>query len=117
MTSDIPAWRDSQSAGAWFSYKAKVTRVIDGDTLVARIGRRSNRVRLIGIDTPELGACYAVQTTAMARALASNRRVTLQGDRTQSLRDRFGRLLAYARLPIRRDRARQLLRAGRGRLL
>jgi micrococcal nuclease len=116
MTREIPGLRDSRSAGAWFSYKAKVTRVIDGDTLIARIGRRNNRVRLIGIDTPEVGACYASQATAMARVLALNRRVTLQGDRTQSQRDRFGRLLAYVRLPSKRDLGRELIRAGRGRV-
>jgi endonuclease YncB( thermonuclease family) len=75
-----------------------------------------NRVRLIGINAPELGACYAVQATAMARTLALNRRVTLQGDRTQSQRDRFGRLLAYVRLPNKRDLGRELIRAGRGRV-
>src|SRR5262245_17084902 len=111
-------WSDARhsSTSGFTVSRAMVTRVVDGNTLIARIGRRSNRVRLIGIDTPELGACYAVQTTAMARALASNRRVTLQGDRTQSLRDRFGRLLAYVRLPSTRDLGRELIRAGRGRV-
>jgi endonuclease YncB( thermonuclease family) len=47
----------------WFSYKDKVTRAVDGDTFVARIGRRSDRVRLIGIDAPEVDTCYAVQAT------------------------------------------------------
>jgi micrococcal nuclease len=103
MTRDIPAVRDAGSAAAWFSYKAKVTRVVDGDTLVARIGRRSERVRLVGINSPEVGR-YASQATAMARKLALNRRVTLQGDRTQSRRDRFGRLLGDVRLPGKGNR-------------
>jgi micrococcal nuclease len=118
MTRDIPAVRDAGSAAAWFSYKAKVTRVVDGDTLVARIGRRSERVRLVGINSPEVGRCYASQATAMARKLALNRRVTLQGDRTQSRRDRFGRLLGDVRLPGKgnRDLGRELIRAGRARV-
>lgn len=65
---DVPVARDGGSAAVWFSYKGKVTRVVDGDTLIARIDRRSNRVRLIGINAPELGACYAVHATAMARS-------------------------------------------------
>ena len=92
--------------------------MVDGDTLIARIGRRSERVRLIGIDSPEVGQCYAVQATTMARTLALNRRVTLQGDRTQSRRDRYGRLLAYVRLPGKgvRDLGLLLMRAGRARV-
>ena len=30
-----------------------VTRVVDGDTIVVSIDRRSEKVRLIGVDTPE----------------------------------------------------------------
>jgi micrococcal nuclease len=118
MTRDIPAGREAGSAAAWFSYRAKATRVIDGDTLVARIGRRSERVRLIGINAPEVGRCYASEATAMARKLALSRRVTLQGDRTQSRRDRLGRLLAYVELPGKRSRdlGRELIRAGRARV-
>jgi micrococcal nuclease len=33
--------------------KATVVRVIDGDTIVVRIGSRDENVRLLGIDTPE----------------------------------------------------------------
>ena len=38
---------------AWSSETAKVTRVVDGDTLVVSIAGREERVRLIGVDTPE----------------------------------------------------------------
>jgi micrococcal nuclease len=115
MTGNVPAGRDAGSAAVWFSLNGRVTRVVDGDTLIARVGRRSERVRLIGINAPEVGRCYASQATAMARKLALSRRVTLQGDRTQSRRDRFGRLLAYVRLPGKgnRDLGRELIRAGR----
>jgi micrococcal nuclease len=101
---------------AWFTLSGKVSRVVDGDTLIARLRLRSERVRLIGINAPEKGACYGANATAMARTLALNRRVTLQGDRTQSRRDRFGRLLAYVRLPGGRDLGRELIRAGRARV-
>jgi micrococcal nuclease len=115
-TRNVPGTHDAADAPAWFKLKGQVTRVVDGDTLIARIGRRNERVRLIGIDAPEVGACYASEATVTARKLASNQRVQLQGDRTQSRRDRYGRLLAYVRLPHGRDLGRELLRAGRARV-
>ena len=39
-----------------FTAKAQVTRVIDGDTIVVRLANgRSEHVRVLGIDTPEVG--------------------------------------------------------------
>jgi micrococcal nuclease len=73
-----------------------VTHVVDGDTIDVRLTSGvDERVRLIGIDTPERGVCGAARATAYASALASGRRATLVGDPTQARRDRYGRLLAY----------------------
>jgi micrococcal nuclease len=75
----------------------RVTRVADGDTLV--LGRE--RVRLIGVDTPELardGApaeCFGPAAHAYTRRFAGGERVRLELDAER--RDRFGRLLAYVR--------------------
>lgn len=100
------------SAGR-FTMKGTVTSVVDGDTLDVRLlsGKRE-RVRLIGIDTPERAACYASQATAAARRLAQGGRVTLKGDPTQDMRDRYSRLLAYVSLPKGRDLGFQLIRGG-----
>jgi len=80
-----------------FTLRGKVTYVVDGDTIAVRLdnGRRE-RVRLIGIDTPERGECLAGTATGLARKLADRQRVVLRGDATQDTRDRYGRLLAYA---------------------
>jgi micrococcal nuclease len=102
------------SVGSGFTIRAKVTRIVDGDTLQARYRGRSDRVRLIGIDTPEAGKCYAAQATAAARKLASARIVHLVGDPSQARRDRYGRLLAYVLLPNRHDLGRDLIRLGAG---
>jgi endonuclease YncB( thermonuclease family) len=92
---------------------ASVVRIVDGDTLVARLGSgRSERVRLLGIDTPEVGTCYAAQAAAAARALALGRKVQLLGDATQADRDRYGRLLAYVALPGGVDLGRTLVARG-----
>ena len=83
---------------------AVVTRVVDGDTVVVRLGGRLERVRLIGIDTPESVEpgtpvqCYAKAASAETDRLLGGRRVSLRFDAER--RDRYGRLLAYV---YRRD--------------
>jgi endonuclease YncB( thermonuclease family) len=81
--------------------KAKVTDVVDGDTIDVRYKRRNDRVRLIGIDTPEVygGAeCGGPEASTRMHRLADGRRIKLVTDPTQDRRDRYGRLLAYARV-------------------
>jgi endonuclease YncB( thermonuclease family) len=98
---------------AWFTKRGTVVNVVDGDTLDVRMrsGERE-RIRLVGIDTPEVGDCYADRATRRARALAARKQVVLQGDRTQSIRDRYGRLLAYVDLPGAVDLGRRLVLGG-----
>ena len=96
-----------------FTYRGTVTRVVDGDTIDVRLtsGKRE-RVRLIGIDTPESGACHASAASARARQLALSKAVVLKGDPTQDTRDRYGRLLAYVWLPGGKDLGYQLIASG-----
>ena len=103
----------SAAASGRFTDRGTVVRIVDGDTVDVRLtsGKRE-RVRLIGIDATEQGACYAVQASARARALALNRRVVLRGDATQDTRDRYGRLLAYVWLPGGKDLGYQLIAGG-----
>ena len=89
-----------------------VTNVVDGDTLRARIGSSTERVRLIGVDAPERGECYFTLSTALLRELALDTVVRIQGDSTQRERDRFGRLLAYIDLPDGVDAGEVLLERG-----
>ena len=91
--------------------------MLDGDTLDTRLaGHGAVRVRLIGIDTPETGACGASAATAEALRQAQGRRVVLKGDATQATRDRYGRLLAYAWVGGRCDLGHQLLARGLARV-
>ena len=98
-----------------FTKRGTVVRVIDGDTLVAKLpsGKRE-RVRLIGIDTPELSPaeCYGARAKSRARKLALWKRVVLKGDSTQATRDKYGRLLAYVWLPRGRDLGHRLVSGG-----
>ena len=79
--------------------QAKVVRVVDGDTIRVSLDGRVERVRYIGIDTPESVKpgtpvqCYAKRASAANAALVAGRSVRLVGDVEQ--RDRYGRLLAY----------------------
>jgi micrococcal nuclease len=102
----------SVAAQPSFRMQGPVTRVVDGDTIDVRVGSRVERVRLIGIDSPERGDCYSGQATAALGRLVSGRRVTLLGDATQTRRDRYGRLLAYVALPTGVDAGRAMLQQG-----
>jgi len=68
------------------------TRVIDGDTVEVLGGER---VRYIGIDTPEMRPveAWAEAATAANRELVEQRMVRLEPD--VQARDRYGRVLAY----------------------
>lgn len=80
---------------------ATVTHDVDGDTIdVALAGGATERVRILGIDTPETVKpntpvqCYGPQASARTKALVPpGTAVILQRD--QDLRDVYGRLLAY----------------------
>ena len=72
----------------------RVTRVIDGDTVDTT---KLDRVRLIGVDTPEEGRCYEAAATRFTRE-----RIGRPG-RPLRARGRAHRpLRAHARLPLRR---------------
>ncbi len=79
----------------------RLVAVVDGDTVRVDVHGRVERVRLIGIDTPETKdprrpvQCFGRQASARAHALLDGHRVYLAGDPTQDRRDRYGRLLAY----------------------
>ena len=89
-----------------------VTQVVDGDTLRARVGGSTERVRLIGVDAPERRECHFARSAGLLRGLALDTVVRIQGDSTQRERDRFGRLLAYVVLPDGIDVGEVLLERG-----
>jgi micrococcal nuclease len=81
----------------------RVVRAVDGDTLVVAVdGGATERVRLIGVDTPEdvdprkPVQCYSRRAAAFTAHLVTGRRLTLRTSRVR--RDRYGRLLAYVEL-------------------
>jgi micrococcal nuclease len=76
-----------------------VVRVVDGDTVHVRIGDRIEKVRYIGVNTPEVHHPSrgvepgGPEAHAVNRRLVEGRTVRLELD--AQARDRYGRLLAY----------------------
>ena len=78
-----------------------VERVVDGDTLLLQSGER---VRLIGVDTPETKhpskpvQYFGKEASAFTRRMVEGKRVRLEFDQAnaaQGHKDRYGRTLAY----------------------
>ncbi|MBX3352428.1 MAG: thermonuclease family protein [Phycisphaeraceae bacterium] len=96
----------TDDARVYHASTAIVERVVDGDTVIVAIpdardrARPGTRVRLWGIDAPELardGARaepFATDAAERLRALVEGRTVTLRLEPSRS-RDRYGRLLAH----------------------
>jgi micrococcal nuclease len=92
---------------------AKVTRVVDGDTFdVVLASGSQERVRLLGVDTPETFATnksneygditdiaclrnWGLQATKFAVGLIENKKVTLVSDTVAGEKGFYGRMLAY----------------------
>lgn len=90
-------------------------RVVDGDTLALD---GEERVRLIGVDTPETKdprrpvEYFGQEATAFTRRLAEGRRVRLGYD--QQRQDRYGRTLAYVYLENGTFLNAEIIRQGYG---
>lgn len=93
-----------QTTPARAAERATIVRAVDGDTLLVRTAGAQERVRVLGIDTPEtVKPDTAVQrcgpeASARAKAWATAHRiVTLARDPAAPNRDRYSRLLRYVR--------------------
>ncbi|MCU1465456.1 MAG: nuclease (SNase domain protein) [Actinomycetia bacterium] len=102
-------------------FDATVVHVADGDTIVVDVAGRTEKVRILGADTPEVAdprkpvQCYGPEASAYTKTrLAPGTRVSLETD--TEVRDKYGRLLAYVYVGgVRYDD--ELLRLGLARLL
>ncbi|MSR67614.1 thermonuclease family protein [Candidatus Peribacteria bacterium] len=98
-----------------------VDRVIDGDTIDVSIDGKTERIRFIGIDTPETVddrkkiQCYGPESSARMKALLTGASVSLE-QKPDEDRDDYGRLLRYVFLEGR-DIGAMLLYEGYARSL
>lgn len=77
-----------------------VTRVVDGDTVILNIGGQEERVRLIGIDTPESVHPDQEKNVEYGKIASDFTRSSLEGKKVKmeldvQERDQYGRILAY----------------------
>lgn len=112
-----------EDAPSW--YEAVVTAVVDGDTIQIQFVDDpppdcswNERVRFIGVDTPELYKVPADYYAREAREYTNrfySKIVLIEFDSVSGIRDRYGRLLAYVyndinQMPINK----QLIAGGYG---
>ena len=102
-------------------FEAKVVRVIDGDTIVVEYKGSTERVRYIGVDTPESVKpntpvqCYAKIASHLNESLVGGKTVVITPGSEQ--RDRYGRLLAYVSTKEGVDVNRELIARGAAKTL
>jgi len=71
-----------------------VLKVMDGDTIDIE---NDARIRLLGIDTPERGACYYDEAKAYLQDILEGKDIRMEKDISGS--DRYDRLLRYVYIP------------------
>lgn len=97
----IPNWLDkSESENAGSAY---CERVVDGDTIIVKINGTKEKVRMIGIDTPESVHPDPSRNTPEGKVASQFTRDHLEGKYVRletdvQERDKYGRLLSYVYL-------------------
>ncbi len=83
----------------------EVVKFDDGDTIIVNMEGKEEKVRFIGVDTPETKdprkpvQCFGKAASQFTKNLIGAQRVRLEADPTNSNRDRYQRLLRYIYLP------------------
>lgn len=78
-----------------------VTRAVDGDTIEVDMDGVKEKIRMIGVDTPETHhpdkgvECFGVLASEYTKSALEGKRVRLESDETNQNRDRYQRLLRY----------------------
>ena len=94
VTDQVKAATTRRSSDLEGPVSARVLSVHDGNTITVQLEDRKDKVRLIGIDAPEIDqAPWGVQARDVLRGLVDSKTVRLETDITE--RDQYRRLLAY----------------------
>jgi micrococcal nuclease len=110
-------------SGPGHTFSARVVRVVDGDTFLARPAdsRHDVRVRIIGVDTPETVKpntpvrCYGPEASALTKHLLPPGLLVRAAYEPGGDKDRFGRDLWDVWLPDGRFLAGELVSRGAAR--
>lgn len=83
----------------------KVITIEDGDTITVDMNGKKEKVRFIGVDTPETKdprkavQCFGKSASEYTKQKIGNNTVRLESDELNTNRDRYKRLLRYVYLP------------------
>ena len=97
-----------------------VAYFVDGDTLAVKMNGKVEKVRFIGVDTPETKKpnspvqCYGHEASDFTKTLVGNQKVRLVSDPQSTDRDRYDRLLRYVYLPDGRMVEEETIKNGYG---
>jgi micrococcal nuclease len=97
-----------------------INHFIDGDTIAVNMNGHVEKVRFIGVDTPETHKpntpvqCYGPAAAAYTKSRIGKQRVRLVADSLSTDRDRYGRLLRYVYLPDGTNQEENLIKNGYG---
>lgn len=95
-----------------------VLKVVDGDTLEVMVGETHEKVRVLGINSPETVdprkpvECFGKEASNEAKRLLTSAKVNLTNDATQADKDKYGRLLRYVTLPDGSDFGLMMIKEG-----
>jgi micrococcal nuclease len=98
----------------------RVVEVYDGDTIAVDMNGKIEKIRLIGVDTPETHdprktvQCFGIAASEQTKQALTNQNVRLEADPTNTNRDRYNRLLRYVYLPDGRLWDAELIKNGYG---
>jgi micrococcal nuclease len=97
-----------------------INHFVDGDTIAVNMNGRVEKVRFIGVDTPETHKpntpvqCYGPVAAAFTKRTIDSNHVRLVSDGLSTDRDRYNRLLRYVYLPDGTDVNERLIQGGYG---
>lgn len=97
-----------------------VTQVFDGDTIAINMNGKEEKVRMIGVDTPEthdprkVVQCFGVAASNFTHQLLENKDVRLEADPLSTNRDRYDRLLRYVYTQDNKFVEQELIQQGYG---
>lgn len=98
----------------------RVLRVEDGDTITVDMNGVTERIRFIGVDTPETQdprtsvQCFGKAASEFTKSFIGSHPVRLEADPANTNRDRYNRLLRYVYLPDGRLVNAEIIRQGYG---
>jgi len=98
----------------------RVVTFSDGDTISVDMNGTEEKIRMIGVDTPETHhpskpvQCFGHAASAFTKEFIGTKPVRLEADPLNDNRDRYGRLLRYVYTPDGKMLNRELVAQGYG---